>query len=163
MLLKKLRDYDFDENAIKWFVSYLTDRQQYVVYQNAQSDLEYVTNGVPQGSVLGPTLFCLYYNTIVHSFTECDPFLYADDTEVHHSNKDLALAQAKINIDLMNVDQWLLQNRMIANVKKTKSLLIGSKPAIKKAGKLEVRLSDESVEQLDSFDYLGLRVSNCLS
>ena len=52
---------------------------------------------------------------------------------------------------------------MIAIVKKTKSLQIGSKPAIKKAEKLEVRLSDETVEQVDSFDYLGLRVSNCLS
>lgn len=51
---------------------------------------------------------------------------YADDTEAHFSHNDLALAQAKINNDLMNVDQWLSQNRMIANVKKTKSLLIGS-------------------------------------
>ena len=82
---------------------------------------------------------------------------------MHQSDKDLALAQAKINIDLMNVDQWLPQNRMIANVKKTKSLVTGSKSAIKKAGKLEVRLSDETVEQVDSFNYLGLRVSNCLS
>ena len=55
----------------------------------------------------------------------------------------------------MNVDQWLLQNRMIANVKKRKSLLTGSKSAIKKAGNLEVRLSDETVEQVDSFDYLA--------
>ena len=116
----------------------------------------WITDGVPQGSVLGPTLFCLYYNTIVHSFTECDPFLYADDTEVHYSDKDLASAQAKINIDFINVDQWLPQNRMIANVKKTKSLLIGPKPAIKKAGKLELWLSDESVEQVDSFDSFKL-------
>ena len=122
MLLKKLREYGFDENAIKWLFSYLTDRQQYVVYQNGQSDLGYITNGVLQGSVLGPTLFCLYCNTIVHSFTECGLFLYADDTEIHHVDKDLALAQAKINIYLMNVDQWLLQNRTIANVKKIKSL-----------------------------------------
>ena len=50
---------------------------------------------------------------------------------------------------------------MAANVKKTKSLLIGSRHAIKKVGKLDVRLSDESVEQVDSFDYLGLHVSNC--
>jgi hypothetical protein len=38
---------------------------------------------------------------------------------------------------VMNVDQWLSQNRiMIANVKKTKSMLIGSKPALKKAERI---------------------------
>ena len=58
---------------------------------------------VKSGLALGPTLFCLFYNTTVHSFTEHDPFLDVDDTEVHHSDKDLALTQAKINIDLMNV------------------------------------------------------------
>ena len=52
---------------------------------------------------------------------------------------------------------------MIANVKKTKSLQIGSKLTTKKVGKLDVRLSDETVKQVDSFDYLGLRVNNCLS
>ena len=83
--LKRLGDCGFDENATRWFGSYPTGRQQYVTYQNAQSVLEYITTGVPQGSVLGPTLFCLYYNTIIHSFTECNPFLYADDTEAHFS------------------------------------------------------------------------------
>ena len=96
MLLKKLCDYGFDENANKWFFSYPTNRQQHVAYQNAQSDLKYITNDVPLGSVLGPTLFCLYYNTIVRSFTECDLFkkrshsVNADDTEIHHSHIDLA-------------------------------------------------------------------------
>ena len=88
---------------------------------------------------------------------------YADDTEAHFSHNDLALAQAKINNDLMNVDQWLSQNIMIANVKKTKSLLIGSILVIKKAETLCVRLIKETVEQVEQFDYLGLCVSNCLS
>ena len=81
--------------------------------------------------------------------------MYADDTEAHFSHNDLALAQAKINNDLMNVDQRLSQNRMIANVKKTKSLLIASRPAIKKAERICVRLSNKTVEQLEQFGYLG--------
>ena len=65
MLLAKLRNYVFGKVKVKWISSYLTDRQQYVVYQKVQSDIEVITKGVPQGSVLRPTLFCLYFNTIV--------------------------------------------------------------------------------------------------
>ena len=65
MLSAKLRNYAFSEVEVKWISSYLTDRQQYVVYQKVQSDIEVITKGVPQGSVLRPTLFCLYFNTIV--------------------------------------------------------------------------------------------------
>ena len=66
VLLKRLCCYGFDENAIRWFGSYMTGRQQYVTYQNAQSVLEYITTGVPQGSVLGPTLFYLYDYSQLH-------------------------------------------------------------------------------------------------
>ena len=66
MLLKRLCDCGFDENATRWFGSYRTGRQQYVTYQNAQSVLEYITTGVPQGSVLGPTLFYLYDYSQLH-------------------------------------------------------------------------------------------------
>ena len=40
LLLKRLCDYGFDENAIRWFDSYLTGRQQCVTYQNTQSTLD---------------------------------------------------------------------------------------------------------------------------
>ena len=119
-------------SQVNWISSYLTDRQQYVVHKNAKSDIEVITKGVSQGSVLGPTLFCLYFNTIVSSFENCDSILYADDTEIHYSDKDLSTAQTKVNPqDMTNIDHWLTQNRMIANVKKTKAMLIGSRQTIK--------------------------------
>ena len=65
MLLGKLGNYAFAAVEVKWISSYLDGRQQYVVYQKAQSDIEVITKGVPEGSVLGPTLSCLCFNTIV--------------------------------------------------------------------------------------------------
>ena len=72
-----------------------------------------------------------YFNYIVSSFENCNPILYVDDTEVHYSDEDLTTAQTKVNQDMMNIDHCINQNRMIANVKKTKAMLIGSRQTIK--------------------------------
>ena len=47
---------------LQWFVSYLTNRQQYVRIDNTDSEMLRMTCGVPQGSTLGPLLFLLYIN-----------------------------------------------------------------------------------------------------
>ena len=64
---------------------------------------------------------------------------------------------------MMNVDHWLIQNRMIANVKKTKIMLIGSRQAVNKADNIEINLNKETIEQITSFDCLGIRTNNILS
>ena len=89
--------------------------------------------------------------------------MYADDTEVHYSDEDLATAQTKLNQVMMNVDHWLTQNRMIVNVnvKKTKAMLIGSRQAVNKADNVEIHLNNETIEQVTSF--IGFRTNNVLS
>lgn len=118
VLLDRLETYGFGEQEVNWFRSYLTGRQQYVVCNDVQSELLSLDYGVPQGSVLGPSMFCLLFNSIALSFIDSSPSLYADDIEVHCSNSDLDLAQLIMNQDLKRVDLWLAKNRMIPNVKK---------------------------------------------
>ena len=117
VLLDRLNKYGFGQIEANWFLSYLTNREQYVVCNNAKSESLTVNYGVPQGSVLGPSLFCLTFNPIANSFVDSKPSLYADDIEAHFSHSNLDLAQSMINQDLQGVDQWLADNKMIPNVK----------------------------------------------
>ena len=79
ILLKKLKCYNFSEDTIKWFNSYLTNRRQIVKVNGIYSSEVEVKCGVPQGSKISNTLFTIYINDIV-KVVECDVLMYADDT-----------------------------------------------------------------------------------
>ena len=60
ILLNKLEHYGIRGSELKWFRSYLTDRKQYVSFNEQSLELMEINCGVPQGSVLGPLLFYIY-------------------------------------------------------------------------------------------------------
>ena len=64
ILLQKLKYYGISENSLNWFQSYITNRKQYVQFQNVKSNLATISTGVPQGSIIGPLLFIIYINNL---------------------------------------------------------------------------------------------------
>ena len=62
ILLNKLNHHGINGTAVNLMESYLSNRNQYVVFNDALSDMLPITTGVPQGSILGPLLFIIYIN-----------------------------------------------------------------------------------------------------
>ena len=100
ILLRKLELYDVKDTALKWFDSYLTNRLQYGTYNNVKSDKENVKCGVPQGSILGPLLFLLYINDLTTVSTTSLSVLFADDTNIFMSVKNLPFMAMALNEQL---------------------------------------------------------------
>ena len=119
ILLQKLAHYGFRGLINDWFRSYLQERAQVTMVGNRSSNKSLITCGVPQGSVLGPLLFLLYVNDIYCSSTKLKFYLFADDTNVLHSHKDLKSLEKEMNAELNNVYQWLVSNKLTLNLKKT--------------------------------------------
>ena len=116
ILIKKLEYYGIRGIAKDWFCSYLSNRKQLVSIGNVTSDLKPITCGVPQGSVLGPLLFLLYINDFSKSAPDLDFHLFADDSNLFCSHKSLQCLEAKVNVELNNVNNWLCVNKLSLNI-----------------------------------------------
>ena len=77
-LLHKLKSYGLSGQILGLILSFLINRQLPVVVDEKFSQEYSVNAGVPQGSILGPTLFLLYINNPFHDGI-CNIFIYADD------------------------------------------------------------------------------------
>ena len=104
-LIHKLRAAGITGHLLKWFVSYLEKRRQRVVASGVQSEWNYISAGVPQGSILGPLLFLLYINDIVIDIG-ANIRLFADDTSLFVIVKNPDAAAELINNDMNKISTW---------------------------------------------------------
>jgi hypothetical protein len=126
ILLHKLEYYGFRGIVLEWFQSYLNDRKQYVCFNSCNSSMKDILCGVPQGSILGPLLFILYVNDIVNVSTILKFVLFADDTTITYSHKDIGNQYDVINKELEKVNNWFKVNKLSVNASKTNFMLLGT-------------------------------------
>ena len=154
--MRKLQDI-----ALTWFKDHLTNRTHYVTYNAIKSTKEYITCGVPQGSILGPLLFLLYVNDLAVVSNAFWSVLSADDTSLFISGKDAWSMCVTINNDLSKIQKWLYCNKLSLNVLKTHYMIF--KARNKTSTDLDIKINEVCIERVYETKFLGVLVDSQLT
>ena len=78
---------------------------------------------MPQEFILGPLLLLLYINDLLQASKLFDAIIFADDTNLFYSGKDIHSLFNTVNNELLNISHWLSSNELSLNADKTKFTL----------------------------------------
>ena len=162
ILIQKLAHYGIRGVANDWFMSYLTNRVQYVSIYGFESLHKILKHGVPQGSVLGPLLFLLYINDLHRSIKFCKVYHFADDTNLLRVSNSPKQLQKHLNIDLKPLYKWLLANKISLNCSKTEMIMF-KKARSKIDFRFKIKLNGHRLYPSDSIKYLGILLDSTLN
>lgn len=171
ILISKLYSYGFKGSILQWFFSYLHGRKQYVTIRNETNSTEVCSEkydmnmGVPQGSIIGPTLFNIHINDLpssLSSMPNCRILLYADDSTAILKNADLEELEFEGFLAISEVQQWLEANKLILNLNKTNCILFQNK--CKPYVEINIQSNDGSIiNQITSTKFLGIHIDEFLN
>ena len=91
------------------------------------SGSEFLSCGIPQGTILGPLLFILYINYLPNCLSNAVARMYADDTHLTVACNNIETINDVMKHDLSNVNKWLVANKLTLNSPKTEFMLVGSR------------------------------------
>ena len=161
-LLERLHVYfGISGTVFQWIKSYILNRQQRVHIDGSLSCPQDLHFGVPQGSLLGPFLFCLYATSISQMINTHDVshHMYADDTHVYIelSQSDTHKSISSLSDCLTDISQWMKSSKLKLNSNKTELIIIGTKQQRHKlSNHFPVKLLDNDISPSDSVRNLGV-------
>ena len=152
ILLTKLHNYGVRGLPLKLFKSYLSNRIQQTIITNCKSDPEFITCGVPQGSILAPQFFNIYINNIA-DVSNFKIKLFADDACLSYSSFEYNNLETEINNELKKINQWRKINKLSVNFSKSNYMVFTQK---KININMNITMDGNRLEKVNKTKYLGV-------
>ena len=158
-----LANHGFDPRVRRWFTSYNT-RFQCTKVGDIKSDIISVLHGAAQGTVLGPTIFILYFDAISKCVSRCKLFMFADDCVIYQTGNTWDTIRGKLQLDLNEILQWTSENSLSLNGNKTQAIIFGPRAKLSRIQNPDpIMISDVSVKFVKQYSYLGVTLDREMS
>ena len=161
-LLAKLSNLGLSSASMAWFRSYLSNRSHFTTVADSSSSLGFPFSGVPQGSVLGPTLFSIFIYDLPSVLPPESTVLFADDTTVYIISDDMSSLNSSLQLCLNLANMWMIKNGIKLNTSKTKYMLLHSARRVVH-GSLTLNIDGLPIEQVRVFKFLGVHLNDTLT
>ena len=161
ILFKKLESYGIRGAALSWFQSYLDQRKHSVKIGEKISDSKVLEIGLPQGSLLAPTLFLLFINDLPKFSKKALSILYADDTTLCFSGSNFTELIRQCNQELEKFSMWTAANKLFINTSKTNYMIITNRPINNPLSNLLI--NGNSIDRQASVKFLGIIIDEKLN
>ena len=152
LLSQMFNVYGITDNAFDWFRSYLTGRIRRVFIEDAVTVDQELGFGVPQGSVLGTKIYCMYAKPVSDIIQRHGLYhhSYADGTQLYikmdHSNNNWWDGLSHIQLRVSEIRKWMNQNILKLNADKTELIVFTSKYKQDLYNELSITIGDTVVD-----------------
>ena len=167
VLLSKLSRYGVYDMELQWFTDHLFLRKQIVQFNGVFSEPNPINTGVPQGSILGPLLFLIFFNDVHSPLRHCKIITYANDTVIFTSSSDIDMIQSNLSQDLDNLSNCFRDNELIFNLKKGKSEVMlfgtGKRLNLFRGCRVKLSVNDDPINTTTCYKYFGVHLDSTLN
>ena len=154
LTIARLEAYGFDNYTIRYVYSYLKNRKQCVRINKTYRDLLDIISGVPQGFIVSPILFDIFFNDFFYVILIAFAHNYADDNTLTSFGKSLDGHECELAVT------WF-RNKMMVNPNKFQTILLNKSKSTHV--KPTMNIGNEKTESLSAVKLLGIEMDDKLN
>lgn len=162
-LLHKMFKLNFPLYLVKLVKSFLYNRSFLVAINDEKSNIFNIVAGVPQGSVLSPTLYNIYTSDLKIVSSNCEMALFADDTAIYSSAKNPSKILKNLNSASKCLTDYCVKWKIKLNASKTQATFFTKRRSERFLPDDEVSINNSKIPWKNDLKYLGVTLDKKLT